>query len=191
MTARDHQTAPAARPRTHGGASALLAEAALPTRLQLSARSGSDNWPERCLCRRETRAVQTGRRSTCFSPKAGMSSDQDETRAQDDLRERRPRKSRLPHTPPEAGSQQEPSATRSIAAPSQSPRGSPEPPLVPVPAWGFPGLTEALKAHNRRREPDFSLWSRRPGAAGSGRAADEAAIRPASGRALRGLLAHR
>jgi hypothetical protein len=49
---------------------------------------------------------------------------------------------------------------------------------TPWPAWGFPGLTEALKAHNRRREPDFSLWSRRPGAAGSGRTADEAAIRP-------------
>jgi len=55
---------------------------------------------------------------------------------------------------------------------------------VPVARVGFPGLTEALKAHNRRREPDFSLWSRRPGAAGSGRTADEAAIRPAAGRAL-------
>src|SRR5665213_3280786 len=97
-----------------------------------------------------------------------------------DLRERRPRKSRLPHAPPEAGSQQEPSATRSIAAASQSPRGSPKEPLVPWPVWGFPGLTEALKEHNRRREPDFSLWSRRPGAAGSGRTADEEAIRPAS-----------
>ena len=119
-----------------------------------------------------------------FHPERGVARRHRDTVGMDDLRERRPRKSRLPHAPPEAGSQQEPSATRSIAAAFRARVAARNSRSYPWPAWGFPGLAEALKAHNRGREPDFSLWSRRPGAAGSGRAADEAAIRAASGGAL-------
>jgi hypothetical protein len=46
-----------------------------------SARSGGDNWSERCLCRRERRTAQTGRRSTCSSPNPSLLiSAQDEAR---------------------------------------------------------------------------------------------------------------
>ena len=55
--------------RTAGATSPLSPEAApLSARLPLSARFGSDDRSEQCLCRRGSRAVQHGGRSTCSSP---------------------------------------------------------------------------------------------------------------------------